>query len=320
MTTSWSGVYVEADRKALSALPARAYMVLRYLCTRADHLGRCYPGIARIAEDLGEWGTDTVAKHLALLEQYGYICYLRKNERDAITGRQLPNVFMINPSYLFVAPESYSEAVSLWLYAKADPNSDPNFGSGFEPNLGTNQQQNHLQESTTENQLQETTTTTTAASEGESDFGIGKTAQKNKKSAAVPAIPSPKPKTTGEAHSAPSAKKTSVPRDYEQLQPVRESLTEPDERLAVLIRDELCMPLPIARALIIRHGGGTVQTAMNTDFVKQAASPGGALRYILAVAWHQTELPTVTSAENRLNRFIRSQPEHGSPYEIEGGD
>lgn len=286
--TSWSAAYVERDREAMLNLPCRAYKVLRYLCSRADEYGRCYPGIARIADDCGGWAVETAIKHLEVLEQSGYMIYLRRNQRDILTGRQLPNVYMVNPGYLYIAPELREETVDFWI---------KNGGKALSPilpRLESNQQQNQTQSTRISNQLQEPTTTTTNPAKSGDEIGIGQP-----------------PETTGGAEQTakkndnrkvgskqqPKADKANVPagggpRNYEELQPHREALPDVrEEELAHEVRDGVGMPLVVARALILKHGGDAVQRGMANRFVLRADNPGGALRYLLGLAGDAANLP-----------------------------
>ena len=306
MSNSWSGAYVENDRIAISTLPCRAYKVLRYLCSRADGRGTCYPGIATIAADCGGWSVDTVMNYLDVLEQSGYMIYLRRNARDPLTGRQLPNVYMVNPAYIYLAPEQVEESIDLWL---------KNGGEELSPipaRLESNQQQNQTQLTNTSNYLQKPTTTTTNGTENAGETGIG--APPIQQQAAEP----PKPKnqekqkngTNGESQkqqAKPTAPNGAPPNQgsanynghYEKLTPHKQALDTRAEQLAERVRTECRMPISVARALILRHGADTVQLAADHPFVKDADNPGGALRYLVGVVAPGDQM-TVQSGIDRL--------------------
>lgn len=122
-------VYIEANWHALGCLPPIAYKVLICLCQRADGLGRCFPSAEKIADDCG-CHVDSVWAALATLEENRFIGYLRRNEQDLVTGRWLPNVYLVSPHFICIALEQQDEALRLWRAIK--PLSEK---------TGTNQQQ-----------------------------------------------------------------------------------------------------------------------------------------------------------------------------------
>lgn len=127
-------VYNAANLEAMRCLSKTAYIVLMYLVCRADSLGRCFPSAERIAQDIGSHA-DVVYKTLQTLEDEKYIGYLRRNAQDEVTGRFLPNVYIVNPLFICLAEENQEQAENLWLKVY------PNFVPTFRHFIGTNQQQ-----------------------------------------------------------------------------------------------------------------------------------------------------------------------------------
>lgn len=73
-------------------LPSRAKAVYMYLHDRADAEGKCWPGIKKIASDMG-MSCSTVKRALADLERHGYI---KKVPRQRSNGSSTSNLYFIH--------------------------------------------------------------------------------------------------------------------------------------------------------------------------------------------------------------------------------
>lgn len=76
----FGGIYADRD------LPHRARAVYMYLCDRTDAEGKCWPGINRIANDLG-LSRSTVKRALGDLEKGSWLtCVPRRRENGSRTS------------------------------------------------------------------------------------------------------------------------------------------------------------------------------------------------------------------------------------------
>jgi len=91
------------------------------LCTYADQRGVCFPGVRELAAATG-FSVELVIELLYQLEDCNMLVYLRRNERDSVTRRQLPNVYMLT-STLYVAREPVEGA----LFSPEFVNNSTNF-------------------------------------------------------------------------------------------------------------------------------------------------------------------------------------------------
>jgi len=83
-----------ALRSQIGAMSHKALRIYVLLSTYADRSGVCWPGIKELA-DMSCLHPESVMSALDELEQMGLMVYLRRNERDPVTKRQLVNVYEI---------------------------------------------------------------------------------------------------------------------------------------------------------------------------------------------------------------------------------
>jgi DNA-binding MarR family transcriptional regulator len=98
-----------ALRSQIGAMSHKALRIYLLLSTYADRSGVCWPGIKELA-DMSCLHPESVMSALDELEQMGLMVYLRRNERDPVTKRQLVNVYEIRGSLLRADSEADSEA------------------------------------------------------------------------------------------------------------------------------------------------------------------------------------------------------------------
>lgn len=285
-------VYIEANWHALKCLPPVAYKVLICLCQRADALGRCFPSAEKIAEDCG-CHVDSVWAALSTLEQNRFIGYLRRNEQDIVTGRWLPNVYMVSPHFICIALEQQEEALRLWQAVK--PLSEIS---------GTNQQQEptprtNLIESTTEtNNNNQRTFEKGGAGEppenAESRIQKSKKAQKQK---AKDQDDSESPEQQGVAPQR-SKKRGSSAAAYRNPDAIVAPM--PDVMLEQLANrvNQLGIPIPLARGFVVGYGAGLVETALLQVAAaksrgQEIENEGGFFRHLLQNNLVDSSLPKI---------------------------
>lgn len=249
-------VYIGANWHALGCLPPVAYKVLLCLVARADNLGRCFPSAERIADDCG-CQVDSVWRSLRTLEENRFIGYLRRNEQDPITGRWLPNVYMVNPGFICIALEQEQDALRLWSAVK--PLSD------FQ---GTNQQQEpapetSLIESTTEtnNNNQRSFEKAVAGEPPQNSESPGQKSKKAKSRKAKDQDNSESPEQQGAAPQR-SKKRGGSAAAYANPDPIAAPIPDaPLENLAERVH-QLGVPIALARGFVVGYGAALVETAL----------------------------------------------------------
>jgi len=288
-------VYIEANWHALGCLPPIAYKVLICLVQRADSLGRCFPSAEKIADDCG-CHVDSVWAALSTLEQNRFIGYLRRNEQDLVTGRWLPNVYMVNPSFICISLELQEDALRLWGAIK--PLSEI---------TGTNQQQEPTPRTNTSKPTKETNNNNQQFSES---VGAGENPQSKKSAAEKSKKPkSEKPKSQSDSDAgenqqgaAPqrSKKRGGSAATYKNPDPIAAPI--PDdllERLANRV-NLLGVPIPLARGFVMAYGGSLVEAALLQVAAakrkgQEIANEGGFFRHLLQNNLVDTSIPEILS-------------------------
>lgn len=184
----------DADRMALTHLHWRTYKVLRLMHSYVDELGICFPGVRALAEQTG-FSKDTISKHVNILIACRLVAVIREPERDPLTRRYMPRVYIISPHYNQVHGDHWQTATEYWktagrnslpIYneetvgfgeheytfgsleenAKACPSSIEGHNNNNNPQYQPSDQQSEIQP--------ETTTTTTGSSEDGGKLGQGR--------------------------------------------------------------------------------------------------------------------------------------------------
>lgn len=289
-------VYIEANWHALGCLPPIAYKVLISLVQRADSLGRCFPSAERIAEDCS-CNVDSVWAALSTLEQNRFIGYLRRNERDIVTGRWLPNVYMVNPSFICIASEYQEDALRLWSAIK--PLSEIS---------ATNQQQEPTPRTNTINQQKELTTiTTTNNNNNKSSFEKGVLGEPPQNSESPPEKSKRKAKSKDDS-GAPENQQGAAPQRSKKRGGSAAAYKNPDaivapipddalERLANRV-NKLGVPIGLARGFVMSYGGSLVEAALLQLAAAKGAgqdisNDGGFFRHLLQNNLVDSSLPEI---------------------------
>lgn len=294
-------VYIEANWNALGCLPPIAYKVLLCLVQRADGVGRCFPSAERIADDCG-CQVDSVWRSLKTLEDGRYIGYLRRNEQDPITGRWLPNVYMVNPHFICIAVEQQESAMQLW---SAVYSNHPMPLSDFQ---GTNQQQEPTPETNTSKPTKETNNNNQRSSESVGDAETpqaqklaGEKSKKAKKPTTKPQDDSQNgAEQQNQQSEAPqrSKKRGSSAPTYKNPDPIAAPI--PDGLLEALANrvNQLGVPIPLARGFVMGYGADTVESALLQVAAakrhgQEIQNEGGFFRHLLQNNLIDSSLPEI---------------------------
>lgn len=95
-STPFCGLYAPILRALLATVDDDSLRVFLALLARSDEAGVCFPGIRDLMALTG-LPQRAVEGGLACLEAMGWMQYLRRDERDAVTRKFLPNVYALHP-------------------------------------------------------------------------------------------------------------------------------------------------------------------------------------------------------------------------------
>lgn len=96
------GLYCNALRVILPCLTGQETKVFLALALHSDAQGKGYPGV-RLLSDLTAFPPDLVSELLGQLQARDLVLCLRKAERDPLTGRIIPDVWIVNPEIVVVS-------------------------------------------------------------------------------------------------------------------------------------------------------------------------------------------------------------------------
>lgn len=296
-------VYNAANLEALRCLTKTAYAVLQYLVCRADSLGRCFPSAERIANDIG-CHEDVAYRMLQILEDERYIGYLRRNAQDEVTGKWLPNVYIVSPFFICLAEENQEKAENLWRKVY------PNFVPTFRHFIGINQQQEPASETNTIEPESRTNNNNQHFSES---VGAGEKPQAKKSPVEKSKKPkSEKPKSQSDSDgedqqgNAPqrSKKRGGSAAAYKNPDPIAAPI--PDDALERLANrvNQLGVPIPLARGFVNAYGGSLVESALLQVAAakrkgQEIANEGGFFRHLLQNNLVDVSLPEILSAPSK---------------------
>jgi type IV secretory pathway VirB10-like protein len=111
-STSFTAFYTQELRETIGSLSHKALRVYVLLATYADKRGVCWPGVKELSER-ANMRVESVLDGLQELESLALICYARRNERDPITGRVMPNVYVISGSLVRSADSVFDPSFEL---------------------------------------------------------------------------------------------------------------------------------------------------------------------------------------------------------------
>lgn len=123
----YTALYTAPLRLALRHLDEKLLRLFIALSTYADARGVCYPGVRELAAVTG-YRVELISELLYQLEERNMLVYLRKNEKDPVTKRQMPNVYMIT-STLYVGRDPVEGALFRSIESIVNEKPDPNLPS-----------------------------------------------------------------------------------------------------------------------------------------------------------------------------------------------
>jgi hypothetical protein len=124
---AWVAIYALPFRAAIKQFDDEMLRVWLCILTFADNRGIAFPGVRKLQEITG-LRAESVTSALDRLESAGFICFVRRNERDPVTGRLMPNIYAV-PESLVKVKQGFDRA------------SDPHLFRSHGENLHN---QNHL--------------------------------------------------------------------------------------------------------------------------------------------------------------------------------
>lgn len=307
-------VYIQANWDALRCLPPMAYKVLLSLVARADSLGRCFPSAERIAEDIA-CHVDTVWKCLQMLEDSHYIGYLRRNEQDLVTGRWLPNVYIVNPHFICIGLESQNQALALWTSLYSESPSPLRLFSG------TNQQQEPSSKTNTIEPTPETNNNNQHPSErgnaGDAQKSENSQSEKSKKAKSEKQKPDSETDDKEQQGNAPQQSKKrgrsaeNYNKNYGNPDPIAAPIPdEPLENMANRV-NLLGVPIALARGFVMSYGGEMVESALlqlaaAKRHGQDVKNDAGFFRHILQNNLIDSALPEILSPKSALDWHYKS--------------
>jgi len=167
---SFTAFETQALRAQIGAMSHKALRIYVLLSTYADRSGICWPQIKELS-DRSCLHPESVVSALEELEAMGLMVYVRRNERDPVTKRQLVNVYEVRGCLLRADSESEAKADSESKHEIKTTNS-----------IGTNDNnqshKNQFQAPPPSNQSALTERATARAAVGGVDYGTPKKGQK----------------------------------------------------------------------------------------------------------------------------------------------
>jgi hypothetical protein len=270
-------------------------------------LGRCFPSAERIADDCG-CHVDSVWSSLKTLEDGRYIGYLRRNEQDPITGRWMPNVYMVNPHFICIALEVQDSAMQLWSSVYT------NHPMPLSEKLGTNQQQELSPRKSTIEPKKETNNNNQHSLES---VGAGETPQTKKPSGKKEQKAKSEPPKSQDDSETPENQQSEASQrskkrgssaenpNYRNPDPIVAPI--PDdilERLANRV-NQLGVPIPLARGFVVAYGGEICEAALlqlqaTKSKGQEIKNEGGFFRHLLQNNLIDKSLPEILQTTNRV--------------------
>lgn len=110
MTASapFTGFYSKALRNVLPCLSGQELKVFVAVASYSDEQGKAWPGVRELA-DVTTYPPNAISDLLDALEVKGLVLTLRKTQRDPLTGRMVPDVYIVNPEIVLISD------LSLWI-------------------------------------------------------------------------------------------------------------------------------------------------------------------------------------------------------------
>src|SRR5262249_51741271 len=98
----FTALYSAQLRDFMGAVDDKTLRTFLGLAAHTDARGVCFPGVRELAQ-ICALPIASVLEGLYVLVDIGMVAYLRRDQHDPITRRQLPNVYALNPGLLRVS-------------------------------------------------------------------------------------------------------------------------------------------------------------------------------------------------------------------------
>lgn len=257
-----------------------AFKTYMMLMSHANDLGVCFPGFRR----LGELTLHELARVNDEMREIMRLDLARQVEpaQQDRYGRWTPALYQINPQALRIAEKHIDAALVLWtsieqtieqkvpvqkLASKVTQESESESESESAESTRVNKQQQQQ---------------TASAPEGEIQFNAGQLAawQFQRAAPSGSALRPTEQKTDVPPATPPAA--AGAPVKYREIVAVREQLPfAHEEDLAQIVSQKTHMTVRLARGLIATYAYQPVAAALESEFVRFADKPAGALRHLL---------------------------------------
>lgn len=280
-----SDFYVTPYRDALQwagqNLPDETFKTFIMLMSHANDLGVCFPGYRRLVE-LTLHDVQRVGDEMQQLLRLDVVRQVEPATQDRY-GRWTPALYQINPKLLRLREKSMDEAMALWNSVLILEQKVPVQTLTSIVSIESEQNQNQNQQNQTES-LNSSSSKPEIHPEKEVP-NAGQIAawqfqrEAPQREAQSDRASRPTQKTDVPAATPPAAV---APGKYRQVDPVRKQLRfAHEEDLAQLVYQKTLMTRALARGLIVTYGYQSVAAALESEFVRFAEKPAGALRHVL---------------------------------------
>lgn len=267
--------YAAALQWAGQALSDAAFKTFMMEFSHVDKYGCCFAGFRRLAE-LGQHDLTCIYYEMQEIIAHGLVKLIEDAKRDRF-GRWTPALYQINPYFLYLKPDDFDVALSMWDSVEQTIEQKVPV-SGLYSKVSIEAAEAAPTESTNNKRHQETPENSSSSrtfpeSEMQNAGEVAKW-QRGKQSEAKSKQREAQPTRT-DVPPPPREK-------YPDITPVPRALSMThEEELAIRIAGGIDMALRLVRGLIAMYGYNAVATAYNDPFVNEANKPAGALRSIL---------------------------------------
>jgi len=273
--------YREALQWAGQNLPDETFKTYMMLMSHANELGVCFPGFRR----LGELTLHELARINDEMKEIMRLDLARQVEpaQQDRYGRWKPALYQINPQALRIAEKNIEAATTLWnsieqTIEQKVPVQTLNSKVSIELELNQNQQnqQNQTESSNNNNNKPEIHPEKEVPNAGQ--IAAWQFQREAPQRAAQSGSALRQPTKTD----VPPPPPVGAPGKYREIVPVRRQLRlAHEEELAQLVYKSTLMTRAIARGLIVTYGYQSVAAGLESEFVRFADKPAGALRHLL---------------------------------------
>lgn len=276
-------INITENWNALSTLRCSYYKVLLALSARADSVGRCFPGVERIASDC-DLHEQTVRAALKHLGESGYIKILRAGTKDPITGLSYPTVYMVSPGFLEIAAGCLQEAWLIW--ENCESFSYPNQQQQPAPLTNTNKPTPGTNNNNNKNNRSES-----EKAEGPRARLYEQVEQQQTAKSKGDDLPNDNQQRKAQQRSGPEKGSAKIKKSYTTPTRIHEQLPDPhQEQLAQRIQ-QYKMPIPMARGYVAADYEAALAAANQVDVADDIENRAAFFRYLLEFNMVDPDLP-----------------------------